>query len=190
MLLSGISYNRLPLCGYRDAHVAAQHVGMDIRTRQVSGKARLRIGRHSEPGRIYLVTFCTFDRRPEFLDWDLATTVIRSMHVPPLWRSSCVLCWTLMPDHWHGLVELGAMDSLSALVGRIKGASARAANAARGATGRFWTDGFHDHALRDEEDLIAVARYIVHNPVRAGIVERVGLYPFWDAVWLGNEHRG
>ena len=29
-----------------------------------------------------------------------------------------------------------------------------------------------------------VARYIVANPLRAGLVERVGDYPYWDAVWL------
>jgi hypothetical protein len=29
-----------------------------------------------------------------------------------------------------------------------------------------------------------VARYIVANPLRAGLVSRVGHYPFWNAVWL------
>ncbi|MFV3290267.1 transposase, partial [Pseudomonas sp. NY11955] len=29
-----------------------------------------------------------------------------------------------------------------------------------------------------------VARYIVANPIRAGLVSRVGDYPHWDAVWL------
>ena len=95
-----------------------------------------------------------------------------------------------MPDHWHGLIELGAMDSLSALVGRLKGASARAANVAFGTTGSLWNDGFHVHALRDEGDLIEVARYIIRNPVRAGLVERAGLYPYWNAVWLASENRG
>ena len=45
-------------------------------------------------------------------------------------------------------------------------------------------DGYHDHALRQEEDLRAVARYIIANPVRAGLVERIGDYPHWDAAWL------
>jgi len=47
-----------------------------------------------------------------------------------------------------------------------------------------WQDGFHDHALRREEDLKEVARYIIANPVRAGLVTRVGDYPLWDACWL------
>ena len=36
------------------------------------------------------------------------------------------------------------------------------------------------------EDLVGVARYIVANPVRAGLVNRVGEYPYWDAVWLDS----
>jgi hypothetical protein len=29
-----------------------------------------------------------------------------------------------------------------------------------------------------------LARYVVANPVRAGLVQRVGQYPHWDAIWL------
>jgi putative transposase len=49
---------------------------------------------------------------------------------------------------------------------------------------RLWQKGYHDRAIRREEDLLAVARYIVANPLRAGLVKRVGDYPLWDAVWL------
>ena len=47
-----------------------------------------------------------------------------------------------------------------------------------------WASAYHDHAIRDDEDLRAVARYIVANPLRAGLVKSVADYPFWDAVWL------
>jgi hypothetical protein len=29
-----------------------------------------------------------------------------------------------------------------------------------------------------------IARYIVGNPLQAGLVDRIGDYPHWDAVWL------
>jgi hypothetical protein len=48
----------------------------------------------------------------------------------------------------------------------------------------IWQAGFHDRAMRKEENLQAFARYIVANPVRAGLVNRVGDYPHWDAMWL------
>jgi len=47
-----------------------------------------------------------------------------------------------------------------------------------------WMSGFHEQALRKEEDLAAVARYVVANPLRAGLVDKLANYPLWDAVWL------
>ncbi|MNO00306.1 hypothetical protein D3C81_2201730 [compost metagenome] len=68
---------------------------------------------------------------------------------------------------------------------RLKSRSAIAINRLTGNIGRpLWQRGFHDHALRREEDLAAVARYVVANPLRAKLVPRLGDYPHWDAVWL------
>jgi hypothetical protein len=44
--------------------------------------------------------------------------------------------------------------------------------------------GCHDRAIRQEENLPSVARYVVSNPVRAGLVVRTGQYPHWDAIWV------
>jgi putative transposase len=30
----------------------------------------------------------------------------------------------------------------------------------------------------------AIARYVVANPLRAGLAGTIGDYPYWDAVWL------
>ena len=40
------------------------------------------------------------------------------------------------------------------------------------------------HAVRREEDIRALARYIVAKPLRAGLVEWTGDYRLSDAVWL------
>ncbi len=92
-----------------------------------------------------------------------------------------------MPDHWHGLVELGPRDKLPSLIGRLKGRSAHSLRKAHPQLGWIWARAYHDHALRNEEDLAGTARYIAMNAVRAGIVQRVGEYPFWDAVWIGRD---
>lgn len=47
-----------------------------------------------------------------------------------------------------------------------------------------WSRAFHDHAVRREEDLDAMARYVIGNPVRAGLAADVMGYPYWDAAWL------
>jgi hypothetical protein len=57
-------------------------------------------------------------------------------------------------------------------------------NRASGTRGAFWQSGYHDRAIRDGEELRPFARYIVANPVRAGLVEKTGDYPLGDACWL------
>ena len=88
-----------------------------------------------------------------------------------------------MPDHLHWLFELGDQP-LDTVLASVKSRSAKAVNASRRKTGQVWQRGFHDRAVRHEEDIRAIARYIVANPLRAGLVQHVGDYPLWDAVWL------
>jgi len=142
----------------------------------------LRIGRVSEAGRIYLITFTTRERLPVFADWSKASVAAAALSSREAWGGSELLCWVLMPDHWHGLLRLGDGVSLARSVGRAKWLVTRCVPEPEGT--RLWARGFHDHALRRQEELIDVARYVVLNPVRAGLVSRVGDYPYWDAVWL------
>ena len=144
----------------------------------------LRKGRHSVAGQIYLVTFTTARRQPHFSEWSVAADAARLMTATGNWQGSHLLAWVLMPDHWHGLMQLGEGEALSARVGWIKAHAARQLRKAHPGIGRIWAGAYHDRALRKEEDLLQVARYLVLNPVRAGLVARVGDYPFWDAVWL------
>ncbi|GBH14379.1 REP element-mobilizing transposase RayT [Pseudomonas syringae pv. actinidiae] len=38
--------------------------------------------------------------------------------------------------------------------------------------------------MRNEQDMAGLARYIVANPLRAGLVKKLGDYPLWDAIWV------
>ena len=42
----------------------------------------------------------------------------------------------------------------------------------------LWQEGYYDRVLRPEESEAMVARYIIENPVRAGLVTRPSDYPF------------
>ncbi len=138
---------------------------------------RLRDGRWSSSGQIYLVTTVTNGRLPVFADFSAARTLIQVIRQDELRGSHQTLCFVVMPDHLHWLLQLQNED-LTRLVGRVKSISAKR-------LGRpIWQKGFHDHALRREEDVRSVARYVVSNPLRAGLVERAGDYPHWDAVWI------
>lgn len=52
------------------------------------------------------------------------------------------------------------------------------------AGGPLWQNGFHDRAIRNESDLLPAARYVIANPIRAGLVSSVCDYPYWNAKWL------
>jgi len=138
----------------------------------------LRKGRASLPGQVYHVTAVTFERDPVFTDLRCARLLVNAMRETQTRNAATTLAFVVMPDHLHWLMQLGTTGSLSQVVGAIKAVTAHRIGK------RIWQDGFHDHALRQEEDLAGVARYIVANPLRAGLVERLGDYPHWDAVWL------
>jgi len=95
-----------------------------------------------------------------------------------------MLAWVLMPDHAHWLLQLQGGETLATVVSRLKAASARSANEVLNRSGPLWQRAYHDRALRKDEQILAAARYLVANPLRAGLVRRLGDYPYWNAVWL------
>jgi putative transposase len=143
--------------------------------------------RRSVPGQTYLVTVNTLYRRPLFRDDDAARAVCRVHAAAWPWRDARLLAWVLMPDHWHGLLTLGERDSLSTLVGRFKALTSRAVDERHLVNGWLWGRGFGDRALAADDDLTAEARHLVANPVRSGLVQRSGDYPYWDAVWVRED---
>ena len=89
-----------------------------------------------------------------------------------------------MPDHVHWLFQLGENEDLSTAIKRFKARSAQRVNNHLNRNGALWQKGFYDHALRKEEGVKDVARYIIANPLRAGLVDNIGDYPLRDAIWL------
>ncbi|MEB3903054.1 transposase [Pseudomonas putida] len=144
---------------------------------------RLRFGRFSESNRLYLLTSTTLHRAPVLNGLHSARLVVTEFRNAQKEGAVRSLAWVVMPDHFHWLIELGPL-SLEVLMRRVKSRSTQAINRYQGRNGRLWQKGFHDRALRREEDVQTVARYIVMNPKRAGLVERIGDYPHWDAIWL------
>jgi putative transposase len=157
----------------------------------ILGYRKLRKGRRSIPGQLYLTTTITRKRLPRFLDPELAQAVASSLSTADLWLPSRCLCWVLMPDHFHALIELGEGADLSTTMRRVKGVTARITNQTSARHGPLWEKGFHDRALRKDDEIETVARYIIANPVRKGLVKDPIDYPFWDAWFLSNagEHR-
>lgn len=149
------------------------------------GYKALRRGRISLPGQSYFVTTVCHQRRRHFEKWDTASAFCRKFHSAELWKDSMLLCWVLMPDHLHFMVDLGEEESLSALLRRVKAITSRTVRRVGcDINGPVWMSGFHERLMRDGLNREAAARYIIANPIRAGLVKSCRDYPYWDAVWL------
>jgi REP element-mobilizing transposase RayT len=141
------------------------------------GYSQLRRGRVSIGGQVYHIIAVTQRRAPVFSDFNQARVAIRVLMEEDKLGTVSTLAFVLMPDHLHWLVQLGDRADIRKVVGRVKSLIARRLDQP------VWQPGFYDHALRKDEDVATVARYIVANPLRAGLVSRLGDYPHWDAIW-------
>lgn len=118
-----------------------------------------------------------------FRDWRIGRLLVAELRSATQHGYADTLAWVVMPDHLHWLMTPGT-ETLAAVVRRIKSRSARSIHRTLGTKGVVWQKSYHDHAVRKDEDIRAMARYIIANPLRAGLVESIGAYPLWDAVWL------
>ena len=148
------------------------------------GYRALRANRVSLPGHVYLVTTTTHRRERLFTDFALARLAVRALNDPETLGGSTFLSWVLMPDHLHALVRLGEEDVLDRLMNRLKSRASRVVNRYLSRVGPLWQSGYHEHLLRKEEDLKETSRYVVLNPVRAGLAANIAEYPHWDAFWI------
>ena len=150
----------------------------------------LRKGRYSQHNQSYLVTTNTEQRQTVFADFYLGRIVVQAMRHQHQQGKVHSLAFVLMPDHLHWLFTLQNDNTLAEVMKHVKGTSSYLIQKNRRKSDAIhlhhplWQDGYHDRALRKEEDLQQIARYIVANPLRAGLVKKIGDYPLWDAVWL------
>jgi REP element-mobilizing transposase RayT len=135
----------------------------------------------------YFLTICTRDRQQVFVQPNAATLVIDHLLRTARKRQFAVPVYCVMPDHAHVLVEgLSADSDLRRFAKRLKQGSGQAFSRRHGFP--LWQEGYVDHVLRDEEQTLIIARYILENPVRAGLVQHPLDYPYsGSTVWTLEE---
>ena len=121
-------------------------------------------------------------RRTAFAKKDLVESSIEALRSCADKHGFAVLAYCFMPDHLHLLVEGGAGSDLPRFV---KDFRQRTGYAYRRASGEaLWQKSYYDHVLRKEEDVREAARYVVDNPVRAGLVTAARDRPYSGSfVW-------
>ena len=85
--------------------------------------------------------------------------------------------YCLIPNHIHCVAVPERHDSLARAFGKTHERYAKRMNRREGWTGHLWQERFHSVPM-DEPHTISAIRYVLLNPVRAGLVERPEDWPF------------
>jgi REP element-mobilizing transposase RayT len=90
-----------------------------------------------------------------------------------------------MPDHVHLLIEGENSDAdMQKFVALFKQKTAYWFKGIYGL--KLWEVNYYEHVLRNDEATNAVARYIIQNPVRRGMVEDCSSYPYSGSFEVEN----
>lgn len=143
---------------------------------------RLRRGRHSVAGQVYLLTVCCHQKNPLLVRECAANIVLDSVHWLDRRERIELLVVMVMPDHMHLTVRL-VTEPLDALMRNLKSYTAHQINRVLGRDGPVWQQGYHDRGIHDEKGVRAAVDYCLQNPVRAGLVDDFRQYPFWWCCW-------
>jgi REP-associated tyrosine transposase len=130
-------------------------------------------------------TLCVQDRQNIFLGSlvvDNFTQILRGLvdggqYIIP------VYCF--MPDHQHVIVT--GTSQQSDTLRFIKMYKQKTGYWLSRNLAAAWQKDFYDHVIRKEENLISIARYILDNPVRKGLVAHWDDYPFKGAIGCALE---
>ena len=125
----------------------------------------------------YFLTFCTESRQKLFTSARAVDLVMSQIVRAATDESFSIVAYCFMPDHVHLLVEAGAeVSDCRRLIKRAKQFSGFYYTKTFGE--RLWQRYGFERVLRSDEATLVVARYILENPLRAGLVTRVEDYPF------------
>ncbi len=164
--------------------LAAERKAEQERIRQSGADATLLQKQTGQAGKRYFARFdALLDMATQGNAWlkqpaiaDIVQTAIRYGDG----RSYTLHAYCIMPNHVHLLVTiLSQRVSFTRVLQSLKGFSARQANALLNRTGQpFWQAESYDHVVRNADEFNRIVSYILHNPVKAGLVSEWEEYPY------------
>ena len=138
----------------------------------------LRKGRRSLANQYYLITTQTYLREPLFLDEGLSQIVMDALKWLDQNGYFFLDTAVIMPEHIHVLCQLKD-GSLEKVTHKLKSFTSKQIGRLISRQGPVWQSGYHDHAVRKDEDMNKIRLYCLNNPVRAQIVADFRDYPHW-----------
>jgi putative transposase len=147
---------------------------------RLSEPVRARIRRWYVPNAIYFIVGVTQHRQPLFAEKDNVTLLretLRRVKALYLFR---MRAYVFLADHFHMLIFVPATTHISKLMQSWQRNFTLNYKAARNITQslKLWQRGFWDHVIRDADDYERHFHYIHYNPVKHGVVQRAGDYPY------------
>jgi putative transposase len=125
----------------------------------------------------YFLTFCTNKRERLFITRDVVDLVRTQILRAAADEKFAILVDCFMPDHLHVLSEAESESAdARSFVKRAKQLSGFYYSRAYGR--QLWQRYGYERVLRTEDDTLGVAKYILENPVRGGLVKSPQEYPF------------
>jgi REP element-mobilizing transposase RayT len=98
-----------------------------------------------------------------------------------------LICYCIMPNHVHIVIDLiNNKRLLGDILGSVKKYGARRANKVLCKKGKFWQSESFDRLVRDERELYYVIRYVLMNPVNAGLVNN---WKEWKGTYCRPEYQ-
>jgi putative transposase len=100
------------------------------------------------------------------------------------------MAWVVLPNHYHILVDIDSLDSVSPALKYLHGTTSRKWNIEDGLTGkrRVWYK-FSDRLIRNEKQLYQTFNYIHYNPVKHGYIQNMNEW-LWSSFRIYVERNG
>lgn len=127
--------------------------------------------------RTYFVTAVTAQRRRLFQVTANAELLQRTLF--DYREQGCFLLhsFVIMPDHFHAIITPAPEVSLEKAMQYIKGGFSFRLKSKRD----VWMRSFNETQILTEEKFMAAVRYIEQNPVRRGLAQTAGEFPYSSA---------
>lgn len=118
----------------------------------------------------YFVTTVTLGRVKAFSLLDFGPLAQQALTESADREQFALSAYCLMPDHAHLLLTAASEGSdLRRMVSSWKQRTGFAWSRTHSA--KLWPHGYWERVLRDDEDIVSIARYVIENPVRAQLVK-------------------
>ena len=132
-------------------------------------------------GKVCFITIRAYRRQAPFIRDEFNRMILDLLRQEADKRDYALFTYCLMPDHLHYLIS-PKRDGISVLsfTDQYKGKSTNSSWKI-GWRGKLWQPRSFDHVVSDEEDLLAIDKYMRENPVRKELVDTPDKWP-----WAGQ----